>query len=151
MLDLAGTGADPSSRSQFVPGHFTVGAYVLARGHILMVHHRRLDRWLAPGGHIDPEDETLEAAAARELHEETGVAGDLTDIGIFDIDAHPIPASQSEPAHTHFNVGYLFTAAMVAPVAAAEVRAARWVPLGRIAELAPDAALRRVAGKMQAV
>ena len=96
------------------------------------------------------------AAQAREFrrvyNELSGMSDrDLADIGIFDIDAHPIPAAQGEPVHTHFNVGYLFTAAMVAPVAAAEIRAARWVPLGRIGELAPDAALRRVAGKMRAV
>lgn len=151
MLDLLGASPDPLSRDQFDPGHFTVGAFVLARAHILLIHHRRLDVWLEPGGHIDPEDDTLEVAAARELLEETGVSGDLVGCGIFDLDVHPIPAAKGESLHSHFNVGYLFVAEMVEPIAAPEVRAAEWAPLHGIAEFTQDRAILRAAAKMRSL
>ncbi len=149
MRDLLGVSDEPLSRNQFDPGHFTVGAFVLAEAHILMVHHRRLDVWLEPGGHIDAEDDTLEGAAERELLEETGVTARLVDHGIFDLDVHAIPAAKGEPPHSHFNVGYLFTAEMVEPIAAPEVRAAAWAPLAGIAEFTQDRAILRAAAKMQ--
>ena len=149
MLDLLGASGDPLARDHFNPGHFTVGAFVLAESHILMIHHRRLDAWLEPGGHIDAEDHSLETAAARELVEETGVAGRLIDHGIFDVDVHAIPAAQGEPAHSHFNVGYLFVADLVEPIAAPEVRATAWAPLDGVADLTRDRAILRAAAKMQ--
>ena len=151
MLELLGASADPLSRNQFDPGHFTVGAFVLAEDQLLVIHHRRLDIWLEPGGHVDPEDGTLEVAAARELVEETGVTAQLMDLGIFDVDVHAIPAAKWEPPHSHFNVGYLFTAELVEPVAAPEVRAASWVPLSGIADLTTDEAMLRAAAKMRAL
>ncbi|MEU8404124.1 NUDIX domain-containing protein [Nonomuraea sp. NPDC048892] len=36
-----------------------------------MIHHRALDRWLLPGGHVEPDDHSLYGAALRELEEET--------------------------------------------------------------------------------
>src|SRR5690242_17595784 len=65
----------PFSRDQFAPGHITCTGLVLAPGGdaILVVHHRRLDRWLLPGGHVEPEDITIADAARREVVEETGV------------------------------------------------------------------------------
>ena len=44
----------PFSREQFTPGHITCSGLVLAPDsrRILIVHHRRLGRWLLPGGHV---------------------------------------------------------------------------------------------------
>src|SRR3954451_2776401 len=64
----------PFSREQFTPGHITCSGMVIApdRDRILLVHHRRLARWLLPGGHVEPEDETIAGTARREVTEETG-------------------------------------------------------------------------------
>jgi 8-oxo-dGTP diphosphatase len=43
-------------------------------GQVLVIHHSRLKTWLPIGGEIDPGETPLEAAA-RELVEETGLAG----------------------------------------------------------------------------
>jgi 8-oxo-dGTP pyrophosphatase MutT (NUDIX family) len=66
----------PFSRDHFTPGHITCTGLVLAPdgARILLVHHRRLDRWLLPGGHVEPEDAAIGDAARREVIEETGVA-----------------------------------------------------------------------------
>jgi len=52
--------------------HFTASGVVLCHEHILLVHHRRIQAWLPPGGHIE-DFEMPHEAAAREIFEETGV------------------------------------------------------------------------------
>ena len=71
MLQLLETAAHPLSRSEYDPGHFTVGAIVVSpdRAALLLVLHRQLGQWLEPGGHIDPGDFDLLTAAAREVGE----------------------------------------------------------------------------------
>lgn len=52
--------------------HFTVAVFVVWEGRVLLHHHRKLDMWLPPGGHIE-KDELPDDAALREVGEETGV------------------------------------------------------------------------------
>ncbi len=62
MLALLSSG-DAFSRAHFAPGHFTASCYILDEANrMLLHHHRRLDRWLQMGGHVDG-DELPEAAA----------------------------------------------------------------------------------------
>jgi 8-oxo-dGTP pyrophosphatase MutT (NUDIX family) len=51
---------------------FTVAIFVVHRGKVLLIHHRRLDKWLPLGGHIEL-DEDPERAALREAKEESGL------------------------------------------------------------------------------
>ena len=53
---------------------FSVAVFARHEGAILLIHHARLRAWLPVGGEIEPGETPLEAAA-RELHEETGLAG----------------------------------------------------------------------------
>src|SRR6185295_18808917 len=55
---------------------FTVAIFVVHDGKILLIHHRKLDKWLPVGGHIEL-DEDPEAAALREAREETGFEVEL--------------------------------------------------------------------------
>ena len=48
------------------------GLVVRADGRVAVVHRPRYDDWSLPKGKLDP-DETFEAAAVREVQEETGV------------------------------------------------------------------------------
>jgi 8-oxo-dGTP pyrophosphatase MutT (NUDIX family) len=57
---------------------FTVAVFVVHRGRVLLHWHRRLARWLPPGGHVDP-GELPDEAAVRETREETGLAIELLD------------------------------------------------------------------------
>lgn len=54
--------------------------FVVHAGRTLLLHHRKLDKWLPPGGHIDPH-ELPDVAALREVEEETGLKAALLDAG----------------------------------------------------------------------
>ena len=55
---------------------FTVAIFVVHQGHVLVIHHRKLDKWLPLGGHIEL-DEDPEHAALREAREESGFEVEL--------------------------------------------------------------------------
>ena len=52
--------------------HFTVAVFVVRAGQVLLHYHRKLGKWLPPGGHIE-DDELPDEAALREVLEETGL------------------------------------------------------------------------------
>ena len=55
---------------------FTVAIFVVHDQKILLIHHRKLDKWLPLGGHIEL-DENPEQAALREAREESGLDVEL--------------------------------------------------------------------------
>jgi 8-oxo-dGTP pyrophosphatase MutT (NUDIX family) len=55
---------------------FTVAIFVVHVGKVLLIHHRKLDKWLPLGGHIEL-DEDPEQAALRETREESGLEVEL--------------------------------------------------------------------------
>ncbi|HJT88926.1 MAG TPA: NUDIX domain-containing protein [Bryobacteraceae bacterium] len=113
-LQLLECSPAPFSRAQFTPGHITCTGLVLGPDgeSLLLVHHRRLGRWLLPGGHIEPEDAEIWEAARREVAEETGVsvAPDGTP-PLGGVDVHGIPAGRSEPYHLHHDLVFAFRGA----------------------------------------
>jgi 8-oxo-dGTP pyrophosphatase MutT (NUDIX family) len=62
-------------RTTFAPGHFTGSAFIFSAdsGHVLLHHHRRLDRWLQMGGHDEGESDPA-LTALREGREESGLS-----------------------------------------------------------------------------
>jgi 8-oxo-dGTP pyrophosphatase MutT (NUDIX family) len=151
MLALCEVAGDPFRRDHFVPGHFTASGFVLApqRDALVLVHHRKLDRWLQPGGHLEASDADILAAARREVLEETGLADlELCGAGSFDLDVHALPQLGPEPAHEHFDVRFLFTARTRALQLSAESKAVRWVPLTEIESVESDESVMRVVRKI---
>jgi len=55
---------------------FTVAIFVVHDEKILVIHHRKLDKWLPLGGHIELEEDP-EQAALREALEESGLEVEL--------------------------------------------------------------------------
>lgn len=128
-------------------GHLTGSALVVSHdaGAILLLHHRKLGRWLQPGGHADG-DATLAAVALREAAEETGIAGLRVAVPAVDLDVHGIPARGDEPGHLHLDVRFL----VVAPPGALatgnhESTELRWVAPEDLQAYDPDPSLRRLA------
>lgn len=139
-------------------GHITASSFVLDENKtsLLFLHHKKLNRWLQPGGHVDSSDENLLQAALRETIEETGLTIEnltpilLPDTGaIFDIDSHYIPGNvrKNEPPHTHHDCRFLL--ACNKPVSfnlnADEALDIKWILLS---ELAQDTIFKKVADKI---
>jgi 8-oxo-dGTP pyrophosphatase MutT (NUDIX family) len=55
---------------------FTVAIFVVRDAQVLLIHHRKLDRWLPLGGHVELDEEP-ESAALREAREESGLEVEL--------------------------------------------------------------------------
>jgi 8-oxo-dGTP pyrophosphatase MutT (NUDIX family) len=145
--------AEPFDR-RLPEGHLTGSAVVVsaAGGRVLLLHHRKLERWLQPGGHGDPGEATGEAVALREAREETGLPGLVLHPRAprpLDVDVHDIPARPHEPAHQHLDLRYL----VVAPAEAETVRSLeetndlRWFRWDELPGLDLDGGLNRLLAK----
>ena len=144
----------PFSRHTFEPGHFTASSFVLSPDSqsILLIFHSKLERWLQPGGHVDPTDEDIVAAARRELAEEVGLTDLAPEAGLLDLDIHLIPAltrtSGTEPAHEHFDVRLLFRAKDDRHTAGSDALDAMWVPLAEVNAVDSDSSVLRAVRKL---
>ncbi len=144
LMLLACTPA-PFSRHQFTPGHITATGLVLApdRARILLVHHGRLDRWLLPGGHVEPEDDTAGDAARREVVEETGALLEPRKPRLIGIDVHGIPGKGAEPYHLHHDLVFAFQAVADRVAVSAESRDVAWCAPGDFARYDVPGNVRR--------
>ena len=99
-------------------GHICAGGFIysLQDKKFLLLHHKALNMYLHPGGHVDPDDISTLSAAKREIQEETGVVdleqGKIVDDELIpiDIDTHVIKRNEKKnlPEHYHFELRYLF-------------------------------------------
>jgi 8-oxo-dGTP pyrophosphatase MutT (NUDIX family) len=151
---LRGYGAslpEPFSRQQPI-AHFTGSALVTDGARVALVFHRKLARWLQPGGHAEPQDTgDLSRTALREACEETGLPVRLHPSAPrpLDVDVHTIPARADGPAHLHLDVRFLVVAEPSAALAmdASEIAEVRWFTLEQALKQADDASLRRLLHK----
>lgn len=155
MLELTHAQGDPFSRNHFNPGHFTASAFVLSPDgkDMLLILHGKLGLWLQPGGHVDPDDSDIFAAARREVQEETAMTALEWPQGtpaIFDVDIHTIPARKNDPDHEHFDVRVLFKATTRDFTAGDDAKDGRWVPLDEISLEISDESVMRAVRKIQA-
>ncbi len=131
-------------------GHLTGSAWIVNQkgDEVLLLHHRKLGKWLQPGGHADG-DINLLAVALREAREETGLRS-LTpwSSSIFDVDIHRIPARGSEPEHLHFDVRFAIIADKGEPLRINhESNSLAWIPLDRVGELTQEESILRMCRK----
>jgi len=135
-------------------GHLTGSALVVADdgSAVLLLRHRKLQRWLQPGGHGEPGEARGEDVALREALEETGLAGLRLHPRAprpLDVDVHDIPARPGEPAHQHLDLRYL----VLAPAGAVHERCQdetddlRWFDWDALPGLGLDPGLLRAFAK----
>lgn len=141
-LALLDQGELALDRTNYAPGHVTASGIVLSadRSVVLLVFHKRLDRWLQPGGHVEPEDGDTAATAAREVREETGVPVRVDELPVLvGVDVHDIPGSAREPPHVHHDLVWRFIAR--GPGVSSEQ--VKWCPVGDLKRYRADAPLER--------
>ncbi len=137
-----------------IPGHVTAAAWIVDsdRKRFLLTHHRKLDRWLQLGGHVDGEPE-VHRAALREAREESGMERFQivrTDDRILpiDLDVHVIPARDDDPEHEHHDVRFLLIAEPGQElVISKESIDLRWFENDRLDEVAGDESVQRLGRK----
>jgi 8-oxo-dGTP pyrophosphatase MutT (NUDIX family) len=146
VLALLASSPEPFSRRQFNPGHITCTGLVLSPGRdrILLVLHRRLQRWLLPGGHVEPDDPVIGDTGRREVVEETGAVlrADWPPL-LVGVDVHGIPVRRDEPFHLHHDLIFRFQAASDAFQASEEVRDVVWCPVGEFDRYQLPGSIRR--------
>jgi 8-oxo-dGTP pyrophosphatase MutT (NUDIX family) len=133
--------------------HYVATSYVYdqQRDSFLLILHKKLGKWLPPGGHLD-DGELPHQGALRELLEETGLQGTI--VGLLptpDVDtpstpqlytpfcvlAETIPANSNEEEHIHIDFIYVVEIDSTEPLflLASEVDGARWISSEEIADL----------------
>lgn len=100
---------------------FTATVYILKEDQVLLIFHKKLKKWLPPGGHLEPNELPSEGAL-REAFEETGLRVELfreEQVWIennwnsrsferpFMCLLEEIPEMPSEPAHQHVDFVYV--------------------------------------------
>jgi 8-oxo-dGTP pyrophosphatase MutT (NUDIX family) len=118
------------------PTHVTVSAIVVGSRGVILHRHRRLHRWLQPGGHMDP-GETPGQTVVRECLEETGFA--VTHPSgcpvLIHLDVHPAAAG-----HVHLDLRYLVEGPDEDPrPAPGESQDVAWFTWENAGEMAEDA------------
>jgi 8-oxo-dGTP pyrophosphatase MutT (NUDIX family) len=119
--------------------HITVTAAITVPdvSHTLLIRHRRSGRWQPPGGHLEPADGSLSAAAEREAVEETGVT-ELAPRGMLAL--RPGVTTCHPTAAVHVDAVFGFVApGLTRPRTSAEVLACAWFACQDLPEpMAPD-------------
>ncbi len=130
--------------------HFTVTAHVIHEGRALLIFHHKFQKWLPPGGHLEP-NELPHAGAAREVLEETGyqiefISQENIEFKRWNAWTIPrpyimlvgdIPARGSEPHHEHIDLLYL-ARPIGEPVEPKDRHPMRWWSLDEIEALESD-------------
>lgn len=145
------------------PGHLTGSAWVVSADgeRHLLLHHRKLSKWLQPGGHADGQTD-LADVARREVEEETGLSeldliADAAGLEPLDVDVHHIPERRDpsgtvkESAHEHHDVRYLFrVTGDETLVLSDESRELRWCRPDEVRTLTQEESVLRLLRKARA-
>lgn len=134
-------------------GHITASGFVVRqdRAQILLVHHKKISQWFQPGGHLEPEDQSLQQAAAREVLEETGLTLSPSEDAIFDIDIHSIPEHKGVEEHKHYDIRFLFITNIKDFIVSDESHDVKWINIEEMGNYNNSEAMRRVIKKIRSL
>ena len=96
---------------ELLKGHITASALITNEENtaVILLHHKKLNIWVQPGGHADGDSNVL-GVALKEALEETGLET-LYPLSqdIFDVDIHWIPEGKV-PGHWHYDIRFILQA-----------------------------------------
>jgi 8-oxo-dGTP pyrophosphatase MutT (NUDIX family) len=127
--------------------HYTATAFILTDTlprKILLVHHKKFNNWMPPGGHQEEWENPVEAAI-REVHEETGldITAYIGAVNPIDAGAGFIPRPNyflechikphgKEPQHYHLDQSYVVRIPEQAATVSHESHDIRWYTIEEI-------------------
>lgn len=123
------------------PDHLTASTLVVSSdlSSVLLTLHRKAQRWFQLGGHVEPGDASLTAAAAREAAEESGISGLALDPVPVQLSAHAVPFCDPRGGANHLDVRFVATAPDGAVHAvSAESLDVAWWPVDELPHPDPD-------------
>ena len=127
------------------PEHVTASCFAVTVDltKVLLAFHRKAQRWLQLGGHLELDDESCAAGAHREAEEEGGLSGlRLAEALPADLDRHRLVGRFGSCA-THWDIGYLaFAEEPRTPQVSDESEAVAWWSLDDLREHDPVLARR---------
>lgn len=141
---------------------FTATGYIVTddRKKMLLIYHKKLQKWLPPGGHLE-KNELPHYCVLREVFEETGIKAEIIrfdpDINLFsDTDKQLpapycilhelIPASSKDEEHMHIDLIYILRADQQdTSLQLAEISEAKWLTLKEILEYEAFPAVKLIA------
>ena len=131
-------------------GHVTASAWIIdpTANKVLLVHHKKLNLWLQPGGHCDGDPDVIRVVR-KEVYEETGLRSyKLMDKQIFDLDIHTIPHWNGIPEHKHFDVRFLIHADKEEAIQVSEEsNDLQWFDFSEVKKTAADQSIIRLVDK----
>lgn len=142
--------------------HYVATGYIYdsQNDRFLLIYHKKLRKWLAPGGHLNEGEEPHEGAL-REVLEETGQQGRIVDlldgpqVGVHSVPQLPapfcilyetIPANAREDEHMHIDFVYVLeidTSETLKP-SPREVERIRWIATREVERLDTFENIKRV-------
>ena len=128
-------------RRECYPDHLTASTLVLSTDgeSVLLTLHAKARRWFQFGGHCEIGDRTLVGAAAREAHEESGLAGLALDPVPVQLSEHAVPFCDPRGGVHHLDVRFVAVAPPGADHAVSdESLDVRWWPAGALPDPEPD-------------
>ncbi|MDH5301384.1 MAG: NUDIX hydrolase [Gammaproteobacteria bacterium] len=141
---------------QLAHAHVTGSAWIInpSHTHALMLHHKKLNRWLQPGGHADGDPDILQVVL-KETSEETGIALEnitLVSDNIFDVDIHTVHQSVHDNRHEHHDIRFLLMIDDRLPIPGnSESNQVAWVPLAHVSRYNNARSLYRLVNKTRAL
>ncbi|PIY11446.1 MAG: NUDIX hydrolase [Flexibacter sp. CG_4_10_14_3_um_filter_32_15] len=161
MIDFLTQHDDFALRSNLT-GQLTGSAWVINKEHTkaLLIHHKKLNKWLQIGGHIEDSDQTIEETVFREVKEESGLKTlkllSSNSNLIYDIDIHTIPQKKEVAEHLHFDIRLIIEADENETLIPQneEILDIKWYDLHQVQNLAEstisiDQSMKRMVDKMK--
>jgi 8-oxo-dGTP diphosphatase len=143
--------------------HFTTSSFVVNKDKTkaLFVFHKKIKRWIYPGGHLEV-NEIPDEAVLRELKEETGIDGKIISQNPVDLkDCHEaqlatpycvlmmkIKGSSKSEAHSHLDLVYLIEADSDELLSSEDNSEAKWFTKNEIEDIDTFKSLKQIARKV---
>lgn len=144
--------------------HFATSGFIVNSDStkVLMVYHKKLNTWVIPGGHLEPNEYPADGAI-REIFEETGVRAKLLNAGCslaienlqketalpnpFVMLSEYIPEKGDMPAHIHMDFVFLGVADDKAKIekSEAEVENVKWFDLAEVQDMKTFDSVKQIA------